>query len=408
MTEQQRLLGANRDFTLLWVGQAFSALGSAASAIALPLLVLDAGSATDLGVLTAVSMVVRLAVMLPVGAWVDRVNKRLLMVGCNAALFITQAALAVSIVTDHASIALIIAIGTLSMPFSVLMGTAEEPAVRHVVPAEQLPLALSRNEARGAAAGLLGPPLGGVLFAISPALPFLVDAGTFVIAMACISLIRAPLPATPDARETRFVSSIVTGLKFTWQQAFLRVTLLLIAGLNLVSNALLIVALVIAEAHGHEETSGLLMTFASVGILTGALVAPKVVSRLTVRSILIANRLIWAALIPLFAVLTHPIALGLVFGVLYFIGPTGNAALTTRRMALTPDELQGRANSAAGFVSGIAAPLGVAFVGIAIDSAGEATAILTLAALMLLGGVLAALSPAVRTDGKVPAVSQAG
>jgi hypothetical protein len=56
-----RVLGANRDFTLLWVGQAVSALGSAATLVAYPLLVLHlTGSPSQVGLAMAAGLERRL------------------------------------------------------------------------------------------------------------------------------------------------------------------------------------------------------------------------------------------------------------------------------------------------------------------------------------------------------------
>lgn len=408
MTEQ-RLLGANRDFTLLWVGQAVSSLGGGIAGVATPLLVLAAtGSPAALGVSVTATMVTMLLVTLPAGAWVDRVDKRHLMQICDLVRGAASLVLAVAAAGDDMSFALILVVSVLSTPFGVLFATAEPATVRHVVPTDLLPLALARNQARGAAAGLCGPPLGGLLFAISPALPFVVDTATFGFSFICVTLIRTPLTAPADARESAFVPAIFDGLKFVWHQAFLRVTLMLIAGLNLVSNALYIAAVVIAERAGHVSSIGLLMTMGGIGGLLGSFVAPALVRRLTVRTILIANRLIWAGLIPLLLVLDHPVWIGAVFSVLFFIGPTGNTALMTRQMALTPTDMQGRLSSASGFVAGIAGPAGALGIGFALDLAGRTAAIMSLATFMLALAGLAAVSRAVRTDGRLPAAAQAG
>jgi len=79
----------------------------------------------------------------------------------------------------------------------------------------------------------------------------------------------------------------------------MRVTLLLISGNNLVSNAVILLAIVVSRQHGASASAtGLLLTFASVGSLAGALAAPRLVNRLPIRTILLANRCLWAALIP--------------------------------------------------------------------------------------------------------------
>jgi MFS family permease len=193
---EHRVLGENRDFTLLWVGGAISGLGSSATLIVLPLLILvTTGSAANVGLVMSLVMVVSLLVSLPAGAWVDRVDKRRLMLVCDLARAVAQGLLAAAIVTKHTDLVVILLASLATVPFSSLFGIAEDPTVRHVVPTEQLPLALARNQARGSAAALCGPPLGGALFVIDPSLPIAADAATFLVSFCCIALIRTPTPA---------------------------------------------------------------------------------------------------------------------------------------------------------------------------------------------------------------------
>ncbi|MFF1474497.1 MFS transporter [Streptomyces mirabilis] len=74
-----------RDFRLLWVGESVSGLGNSITVVALPLIaveVLDADS-TAVGLLAAAVWLPWLLVGLPVGAWVDRMRKRPLMIACD-------------------------------------------------------------------------------------------------------------------------------------------------------------------------------------------------------------------------------------------------------------------------------------------------------------------------------------
>lgn len=76
-------LSRNRDFRLLWLGSVVSVLGSRASAVAYPLLVLGlTGSAADAG-LVGFTATVPYPLLLPAGALVDRWNRRRLMIGCD-------------------------------------------------------------------------------------------------------------------------------------------------------------------------------------------------------------------------------------------------------------------------------------------------------------------------------------
>src|SRR2546421_11912320 len=78
------------DFWIFWTGQTISQIGSALSSTALLLLVFKlSGSALDLGLASAATWVPYPLFGLLIGAWVDRVNRKRLMIGldiCRAAL----------------------------------------------------------------------------------------------------------------------------------------------------------------------------------------------------------------------------------------------------------------------------------------------------------------------------------
>src|SRR5919202_880349 len=65
-------------------------------------------------------------------------------------------------------------------------GLAVSAAIPVVVPSEQLPAALSQNQARIQAAGLAGPPLDGLFFGLSRAAPFLADASSYLVSIAAL------------------------------------------------------------------------------------------------------------------------------------------------------------------------------------------------------------------------------
>ncbi len=70
-------------------------------------------------------------------------------------------------------------------------------AIRAVVPTEDLPTALSQNQAREHVAGLLGGPLGGALYAVARWLPFAVDTVSYAVSCVTLTRIRTDLSATP-------------------------------------------------------------------------------------------------------------------------------------------------------------------------------------------------------------------
>lgn len=383
-----RLLGANREFTLLWSGVAVSTLGNTSCLIAGPLLVLSIShSPGTLGLVTAIGMIATLAMHLPAGAIADRFDKRKVMLGsemCNTAV---QILFAVAVVTHEITIGRLIALTVIGAPFGAIFGAAHDPSVRHLVAAEQLPVAFARNEARSYAATLLGPPLGGALFAIDAGVPFMVNAATTAFSAGCIALIRTPMLSTTD----RTHNAVLGGLRWILGQPFIRTTLFLIAGLNFVSNGLFVAAIVISRHNGDPPVgTGTLLTIASIGGLLGAFAAPRLVRQLSVRTILVGNRCIWAILILPFTIVHNAYAMGALMAGMFFIGPTGGTATVTSQMDRTPEDLQARVAAARAFCTGLAAPIGTALIGVALDALGSTAAILGLAGLMAAFALVAA------------------
>ncbi|GIH97427.1 MFS transporter [Planobispora siamensis] len=71
-------------------------------------------------------------------------------------------------------------------------GPAKDTAIRGIVPSGQLHAAYAQEEARTHAAGLIGPPLGGLLYGLGRAVPFAVDALTFLAATFFYALAKVP------------------------------------------------------------------------------------------------------------------------------------------------------------------------------------------------------------------------
>ena len=74
------------DFWKFWAGQTISNLGSSITLFALPLLVFKlTGSALDLAIASATSFLPYLLFGLIIGAWVDRLNRKRLMIVVDVA-----------------------------------------------------------------------------------------------------------------------------------------------------------------------------------------------------------------------------------------------------------------------------------------------------------------------------------
>jgi len=109
-----------RNFTLLWAGQAISQLGDNLFSVALMWLVLQlTGSALALGAIPILAMLPRIAFQLVGGAWVDRYDRRLLMMASDAIRGMVMLVLALLVATGQIQL---IYIYVLQVIFGIVSG----------------------------------------------------------------------------------------------------------------------------------------------------------------------------------------------------------------------------------------------------------------------------------------------
>src|SRR5947208_3610741 len=88
----------NRDYMLLWSGQVISTLGSTASGIVFPLLILAlTNSPQAAGIAGALGAIPYLIFSLPVGALVDRWDRKLVMILCDTGRALTLGSIPVAL-----------------------------------------------------------------------------------------------------------------------------------------------------------------------------------------------------------------------------------------------------------------------------------------------------------------------
>jgi predicted MFS family arabinose efflux permease len=274
---------------------------------------------------------------------------------------------------------------------------SERASLRHLVPRELLPAATAQNQARESVALLAGQPLGGLLFSLGRVVPFAFDAISYLFSLVMLSLIGRPLQDEHEPGVRHLRREVAEGLAFLWRQPFLRTTSLLVTGSDLVLNALFLTVIVIAREHGASATAvGLMVAFLGIGGLVGAAIAPALVRRLSLRQTVALTMAVPALLVPLLAVVTEPLLLGVIYGAMFVLHPTWDASVGTHRLLITPDRLQGRVQSANTLLSAAAVPLAVLAIGLFLEAIGSTATVASLAGLMTLVAICALASRAVR------------
>ncbi|MEV6521127.1 MFS transporter [Longispora sp. NPDC051575] len=189
-TRTSARLGA--DFTRLWTASAVSNLGDGVTMVAGPLLV---ASLTDDPALVAGAAFVQqlpwLLFSLISGAYVDRLDRRRLIVSVNLLRALALGGLAAAVATGTVGVAVVYAVFFLAGVGETLADTASGALLPAIVPAEKLDTANARLMAAFTVGNqFVAKPLGAWLFVVGAALPFGVDAVTFLVAAALMAAVR--------------------------------------------------------------------------------------------------------------------------------------------------------------------------------------------------------------------------
>ncbi|MBO1334170.1 MFS transporter [Streptomyces sp. VRA16 Mangrove soil] len=391
-------LWRNRQFTALWGGQVVSALGSTGSQTAMPLLVLaSGGSAADAGFVAAAGSLPHLVAQLPAGSLVDRWNRRRVLILSEAAAGLALATVPFAIWAGVVTVWHLAVVAFAQGLGFVFFGLAEHAALPHIVPASQLPTAVARNEARNRGAALAGRPLGGALFGIASAVPFLVDVVSYAIASAGLLLLRGELKGATDKEPAPLWRATTEGLRWVWRHPLIRAAVLLVAASNLVFQAVGLVIVVRAQQHGASSAAiGTMLGVYSTGGLLGAFAAARLHRHFTPKSVIIGVNWVWAGLLPLFLLTTDPLVTGLIGAATSFVGPLWNVVIGSYMALLVPDELRARVSSAGMTLSWGVMPVAALGAGWLLTSVGPQRTLAVLAAITFATAVAAAVSPAVR------------
>ncbi|WP_319460615.1 MFS transporter [Micromonospora sp. RTP1Z1] len=388
------LLG--RDYRLLWSAAVASRFGDSLRTPALALLA--ATLTRDPRAIAAVTVAGQLPPLLfglLGGAYADRWDRRRTMAAVDGLRAGLVAALAVLVASGRAGMAALAVATFLLATLATVFDAASFAVLPSIVAPAALPTANGRLQAgTTVAGGFLGAPLAGLLFAVSAALPFTLDALTFAAAaLLALSLHPAPLPRSPSCgpdrpgdqgRSERHSRRIGTK-RGVWREAWegvrwlrgdrvlWRVTVLS-AGSNLaISGVMAVLVLYALEVLRVPAAAyGLFMAGVVVGGLVGALGAGRLAVRFgtlpALRGVLVGQTVALAG----FALARHPVTGGLALACFAAGTSVWNSLWSAYGQQHVPAELLGRVGAARRMVALASAPVGAAAAGLAGQAYGVA------------------------------------
>jgi MFS family permease len=398
------------DFGRFWLGQTISNLGSSFTFFALPLLVFKlTGSPINLGITTAAEFVPYLLFGLVIGAWVDRVDRKRLMIATDLARAAVIATIPLLAAADALSVGWVYAVAFASATLTIAFDAAQFAAIPSLVPSrDDLVTANGRVHASYSAAQIAGPLLAGLLITMVPVQQVLwVDAASFLVSAGTLALIARTFNAPLQQEAQRAIRhEILDGLRYVLGHPVLRDISAMMALINLVSATVYAQLVVFAKRQLDATDSQVALLYAagSAGVVLLSLAAGPVRRRLSfsvaalgalvVDGLLVValagTRWYWAALV-LWAAIS---GLGIFF----------NINTASLRQQIVPNHLLGRVISIAGVLAWSAIPIGALVGGWAVErTASVALVYSIIGALVALLALAFSFGPLGHADRYLPA-----
>jgi MFS family permease len=368
----RRRFGA--EFWKFLLGQTVSNVGSSFTIFVLPLLVFKlTGSAFNLALVASAEYIPYLLFGLIIGAWVDRVDRRRLMILTDIAQALVISSIPLLAALGLLSVWWIYAVGFVSSTLWIFFNTAEFAAVPSLVLREDLPAANGYLQASYATATVLGPLLAGLLVAVAPIhLVLVVDALSFLVSALAVGLIKISFNDADSAerqRSERFQRDVAEGLRYVLGHPILRNTCLMMGLVSCVGFTVYAQLVFYAkERLGASDTQvGLLYAAGSVGMIALALVASPLRRRLSFSKVMLGTLMLQGVLTILLAS-TRSYWVGvLLWAVMWGLVVLLDINSNSLWQMIVPNRLLGRVQSVVNVLSWSTIPLGTFIGGVAIE-----------------------------------------
>ncbi len=354
-------------FGRVWLASTGSNLGDGVVLAALPLLA--ATYTTDpllIGGLTVTAGLPWLGFSLIAGAFVDRLDRRAVMVVVDLLRAAAVGVLALAVILEIDGLVCVYVVTIVLGIGETLFDTAAQTILPAVVGADDLEAANGRLFAAQVVANqFVGPPLGGFLFAAAIPGPLLLDALTFVVSSALLATLSGHFRAERGEVKTRLRAEIAEGLSFLWNQRAIRSLAIGAAVINFsaAGTAALSVLLATEELGLGAIGYGVLLGGGAIGSVLGSMSSAKVTSMVGRGNALVLSVALIAVSLFLIGIAPSSMVAGVGFGLFGYASDVWNVIAVSHRQRVVPDRLLGRLNAAYRLLAYGALPLGALFAG---------------------------------------------
>lgn len=391
-------------FVRYWTASTTGSFGTAASTVAIQVLIVQVLVATpaEVGIVNAARVLPYAFLGLFAGVLVDRVRRKPLLVWSNALQAVALLAIPLLWAADTLTLPIVAAVLFVVGALSVLELAARQSFLPRLVPKSALLSANARIDQGDTAAMTSGPALGGGMVAVIGA-PFtvLADALTCAVGAVMNARLRVEEPSLPRRASTpaHVMRDIADGVRFIYRHRTLAPHAIS-THVWFIGNAVAVTAFApfaMRELGLGAVTYGVVLAFAGVGGLAGALLAVSAGRRLGAGGAVVLGFVVGPVAWGCAALAPHTAVGVVVLGVAQMMAGFGmgieNANSLGYRQSVTPDDLQGRMNATIRSANRTCAVIGALSGGLVAQLLGLRPALWVAVAMFVLAAVVVIASP---------------
>ncbi|MFQ5858825.1 MAG: MFS transporter, partial [Anaerolineae bacterium] len=377
----------------LWIGQLLSQIGDNFVIVAI-LLVINTltDSPLALGVLAVVATLPQLFLGLIGGVFVDRLDRKLVMIVSD--ILRGLAVLALLFVQRADQLYILYIVSFVMATVGVFFSPARNAVIPNIVSGEILLTVNALMQANQIIAVILGASIAGLVVGwLGPASAFVFDSLTFAFSAAAIATMTIP-PVNSNSGQTNgrvIWNQLVEGLLFIRHSSSLLHVMITTAVATLGFGAIMVLGIIyLNEVLGMgAEGFGFLYAFQGLGVVIGGVVIGRFTSKVRTNRVVGGCMVILGLAIIAFAVVpSYPLVLVAV-AIIGLSIVSARAALATLTQSLVPDEKRGRVESAVTMVIGASTSASMVLSGLFGDLIGVQAVFIAAGVITIVAGVAA-------------------
>jgi MFS family permease len=268
----------------MWAASIVSNLADGVLGAAAPLLAISLTDNTVLiSALGAMVMLPWLLFAIPIGALVDRLDRRFILAGSNAIRSAIVGFVALGVATGHVTIYWLIAASFIIGACEVAADTTSQSLIPQILEKESYEKGNSRlSISETVVQGFIGSPLSGALYAIAVYLPFFFNSFGYVVS--AILALSIPIKYLQDVQtenaakvKKNFIEDMKFGIHYLYNHKILRriVVTTSVIGVCYSMGTATMVLFLVKELEMPKPLFGVILTIQGLGAIAGSVIAPK-------------------------------------------------------------------------------------------------------------------------------------